>query len=387
MSAVTVLGAGGASASAPAGDSVCGDVNQFLGDAGHLGTLWGPGPTGTPSVLWSVPTASPMNSSVAVADGVVYVAAGIMGQGGLWAIDAADGAVLWSVELPGQPFSSTPAVVDGIAIVGDLDGNVTAIDVASRATAWTVSLAESISSSPAVADGTVYVNAEDVVYALDPATGETRWSFENGGDGGYTVESSPAVVDGVVYTTSISSDADDSLWALDAATGEELWSYGPDVPGLTSPVVRNDVVYAGGDGGLVAVDALTGDELWASPVGRIMSSPAATDEIVVAQTTGDMVAVDPATGAELWRSRTGGGWATPMAEDDVVYAGSNGVAAFHSIHLVDAATGEQLALVPGFGSVNAPVVITGGVMFAPTSDGVVALGTPGVNACAAPSNP
>ena len=275
-------------------------------------------------------------------------------------------------------------MVDGTAFIGDVDGNLSAVDLATRTVVWTVTLAESISSSPAVADGTVFVNAEDVLYAIDPADGSTRWSFDNGGDGGYTIESSPAVVDGVVYTTSASSESDDSLWALDAATGAELWSYAPDAPGLNTPAVVNGVVYAGGPGGLVAVDADSGDEVWSSAAGDIFSAPAVGDEVLIAQTNRDMVAVDISTGEPRWRADTGGTWSTPVIADGVVYVGSNGLAFQLSIHLVDVATGEQLGLVADLGSANAPVVITGGVVFAATDSGLVALGAPGANVRAAP---
>ena len=51
-------------------------------------------------------------------------------------------------------------------------------------------------SSPAVAEGLVYIGSYDThVYALDAATGEERWRFKTG----YVHDSSPAVVDGVVY--------------------------------------------------------------------------------------------------------------------------------------------------------------------------------------------
>ena len=56
-----------------------------------------------------------------------------------------------------------------------------------------------IYSSPAVADGVVYVGSQDGnVYALDAATGTEAWSFATGG----AVDSAPAVADGVVYVGS-----------------------------------------------------------------------------------------------------------------------------------------------------------------------------------------
>jgi len=54
-------------------------------------------------------------------------------------------------------------------------------------------------SSPAVANGTVYVGSEDNnVYALNATTGAKVWSFTTGS----SVYSSPAVANGVVYVGS-----------------------------------------------------------------------------------------------------------------------------------------------------------------------------------------
>ena len=54
-------------------------------------------------------------------------------------------------------------------------------------------------SSPAVANGVVYVGSFDAkVYALNATTGATLWTATTGGD----VISSPAVANGVVYVGS-----------------------------------------------------------------------------------------------------------------------------------------------------------------------------------------
>src|SRR5438105_3675813 len=53
-----------------------------------------------------------------------------------------------------------------------------------------------LGSSPAVANGVVYIGSGDhKVYALNATTGAKLWSYTTGGEGG----SSPAVVNGVVY--------------------------------------------------------------------------------------------------------------------------------------------------------------------------------------------
>jgi outer membrane protein assembly factor BamB len=90
-------------------------------------------------------------------------------------------------------------------------------------------------SSPAVANGVVYVGCDNRnVYALNATTGANLWSYTTGGN----VESSPAVANGVVYVGS----NDNNLYALNATTGANLWSY---TPVGSSPAVTNGVVYVG----------------------------------------------------------------------------------------------------------------------------------------------
>ena len=69
-----------------------------------------------------------------------------------------------------------------------------------------------VDSSPAVANGVVYVGSDDDnVYALNASTGALLWSYTTGND----VYSSPAVANGVVY---VGSD-DGNVYALNANTG------------------------------------------------------------------------------------------------------------------------------------------------------------------------
>jgi serine/threonine-protein kinase len=72
-------------------------------------------------------------------------------------------------------------------------------------------------SSPALANGVVYVGSEGGnVYALNATTGAKLWSYDTRD----YVNSSPAVANGVVYVGSIN----DNVYALNAATGAKLWS-------------------------------------------------------------------------------------------------------------------------------------------------------------------
>ncbi len=79
---------------------------------------------------------------------------------------------------------------------------------------WRFTTEGIVYSSPAVAEGTVYVGSEDKnLYAIDAVTGKEKWRF-TAGDHMY---SSPAVANGIVYVAS----EDKNLYAIDAVTGKE----------------------------------------------------------------------------------------------------------------------------------------------------------------------
>jgi hypothetical protein len=91
-------------------------------------------------------------------------------------------------------------------------------------------------SSPAVADGKVYVGADDgKIYCLNATTGEFIWNYTTGN----WVRSSPAVADGKVYVGS----RDNKFYCLDAATGALIWSYITSNDVYSSPAVADGVVY------------------------------------------------------------------------------------------------------------------------------------------------
>jgi outer membrane protein assembly factor BamB len=140
---------------------------------------------------------------------------------------------------------------------------------------WVFSTGSAIHSSPAVADGIIYVGSRDFkLYALDAATGDKRWEYETGS----WVESSPVIANGVVYFGS----NDGNLYALDARSGEKLWDFKTAYPVMSTPAVADGIVYFGADDYYVyALDAEQGTKLWGFKTdGYVTSSPAVANGIV-----------------------------------------------------------------------------------------------------------
>lgn len=239
------------------------------------------GCSGTPKVcapVWGT-TGSGGLSSPAVAGGVAYQ----LSSGTLEAYDAtgatncsgtpATCTPTWTATNPpgpgiAAPFDSSPAVSGGLLYIGSGDGKVRAFKTAATFPqctgvvpktcnpAWSRTIGANVVSSPAVANGVVYVGSDDdKLYALNATTGAVLWTAPTGGD----VDSSPTVANGVVY---VGSD-DGKLYAFDAAgtTGcsgsptvcTPLWSHTTGGEVASSPsVVSGNVYVASTDGKLYA---------------------------------------------------------------------------------------------------------------------------------------
>jgi len=88
--------------------------------------------------------------------------------------------------------------------VGSDDHNLYALNATTGAKLWNYTSRGWVESSPAVANGVIYVGSDDQlatagnVYAINAATGAKLWNFTTGGE----VHSSPAVVNGLLYVGS-----------------------------------------------------------------------------------------------------------------------------------------------------------------------------------------
>jgi len=103
---------------------------------------------------------------------------------------------------------------------------------------WDYTTGSEVYSSPAVADGKVYVGSwDDKVYCLNAATGAWIWDYTTGD----IVYSSPAVADGKVYVGSW----DSKVYCLNAATGAWVWDYTTGNYVYSSPAVADGKVYVG----------------------------------------------------------------------------------------------------------------------------------------------
>ncbi len=273
---------------------------------------------------WRFPAARAITSSPAVARGTVYVGsrdnrffAVNAGTGKLkWKVTTgADAPLAWGFE-SGDLYTSSPAWADGLVVFGSGDGNVYAVDDGTGAVRWRFTTGGRVRSSPAISGGRVYVGSMDgTLYALNLEDGRQIWRFDTeghtlrSGDFGFdrrTIQSSPAVANGRVFVGS----RDGFLYAVDAASGRQLWRVDHQMSWVnTSPAVSGDLVFAGSSDErfIQAVDVATGKERWRVTTERaVWSSPAiAENHVYVGDGSGTIYALDRATGQERWRHKAG----------------------------------------------------------------------------------
>ena len=230
----------------------------------------------TGAKLWQFTTGNSVWSSPAVANGVVYVGSF---DNNVYALLAGTGAKLWqfttgnyvaclprrwSTEWSTSVHTTTMflcperrhrrhavaihhrgvrGLFPGSVERAGLGAGVQGIDIGVKRTdvgakVWQFTTGNSIDTSPAVANGVVYVSSGDNnVYALNASTGAKLWQTA------VYLGTDAAVANGVVYVGS----GDNNVYALNASTGAELWQFTTGSFVESSPVVANGVVYVGSD--------------------------------------------------------------------------------------------------------------------------------------------
>ncbi|MFQ6130623.1 MAG: PQQ-binding-like beta-propeller repeat protein [Armatimonadota bacterium] len=215
--------------------------------------------------------------------------------------------------------------------------------------AWKRQLSGSCQSTPTVADGRLFIGANDgCLYAYEAASGRLLWRFTTGGE----VRSQPAVDQAgrLIYFGS----ADGSVYAV-TRDGEPAWRSDVGSPVYASPLLAQGMVVCGTSGGdVVALDGETGGLLWRSeaPEYAIESGFAVGEGAVYAGAWDRFVyALGLANGALRWRVPSRGSdregtvarYYSP-ADCAPAVAGRNLFVADRAYYLtiLDALTGERL---------------------------------------------
>jgi hypothetical protein len=185
-----------------------------------------------------------------------------------------------------------------------------------------------LKSSPAVANGKVYIGSLDGnLYALDASNGNIIWKTETG-----PIESSPAVANGAVYFTS-QEPAAGGLYKLNADTGALIWkqtlpyqiSFVGGTELLGSPSVAAGMVFASSNwGAYYAVNEATGDIIWKfidkEAIEFIVSSPIYANANLFIINKFNIACLNASNGNMLWNTFTGDElYTSPSYADGKIY--------------------------------------------------------------------
>jgi eukaryotic-like serine/threonine-protein kinase len=275
---------------------------------------------------------------------------------GLYSAPAITGEpkLLWRFQTKGRIVSS-PAIADGVVYVGSTDHYFYAIDERTGAEIWKLKTGSRISSSALVSGGLVYFESYDgQFYAVDKSNGAVKWKFAIPGERRFAAPH----IHGALPAAEIMPDPFDVF--------------------LSSPAIWHDTVYFGsGDNNIYALDAGSGALKWKFRTGNVVhASPALADGMLyIGSWDHFFYALDAASGTLRWKYETGtdndihnqeGIQSSAVVADGAVYFGCRDA----NLYALEAHSGKLLWKYNNNGSwvVGSPA-ISGDRLYWATSDG------------------
>jgi len=322
-------------------------------------------PPATLKLLWMYDAGDVIDSSAAIADGVVYVGGG---DGDLIALDLASGAVRWKYTTGNLIGESSPAVGADAVYVGDLGGILHAVNARDGKALWTFKTGSEIKSSPVIVAGateTVLIGSYDGhLYALEARTGRMRWKVLTRGQ----VHATPAVQDGLAFI----AGCDAIFRAIRVTDGREMYQVESGSYTAASPVVSGDRAYFGTfNYEMLALDLKKRTVVWrySQPDAQFpyYSSAALSDGRVIVGGRDKVVhAIDTTTGRAAWTFATKARVdSSPVVAAGRVYVGSSD----GRLYVLDAASGAKLSEFDTGAAITASPAIAGGRVVIGSQDG------------------
>lgn len=233
-------------------------------------------------------------------------------------------------------YKITPTLIDGVIYVASSDGEVAAINAANGARLWRVELERPLSGGVGYHNRSLYLGGADgSVLQLSAEDGAVEWEAAVSGE----VLAAPVVSDDWVIVQTY----DGKLLGFRSGAEEPSWTFTSDVPVLTlrgtsAPILVGGNAIAGfGDGKVVAVDVDSGNISWEARIGvpqgsseidRIVDVDGAMTqqgiELFVASYQGRVAALDSRTGRKLWQQNVSSVTGTNVGFGNVYVADVDG---------------------------------------------------------------
>ncbi len=316
-------------------------------------------------LVWTFAANGPVNSSVAVGDGRVFVASE---DGSVYALNLIDGKKLWSFRTGGD-VEAPPLLLDGTLFVGSTDSFLYAIDASKGRQKWKYNAGAQIIGSAnwfrrPDGDGMrILVCSNDEVHCIDAATGGGVWKYKTE----HLINGAPAVAD----QKAVFGNCGGIIHVISAA-GKKVRTIELDSPVIGSPAAAGRLAWVGNFAKeLVCMDLDEGKIVWryADADGPFYSSPAVSGDRVVAGSQDEQVhCIDRSNGKRIWVFTTGGAVdSSPVVcGDRVVVASDDG-----RLYLLNLSDGKELWSYEIGQPIKASPAVAGKVIIVGSEDGVV----------------
>lgn len=311
--------------------------NLFRGDAGSSGVAKTTLPA-EPEVIWKykVKNGSFESTPVIVAEGDRDPMA-IVGDldGRLIALNLSDGKLLWEKDLGELGFTAAAVHRDGKIFVGDFDGFFHCYDLDGKPV-WKYETESEINGSANFYKALVLFGAQDgCLYAVERDSGKLKWKYEADDQ----IQCSTTVAGNRAFL----AGCDSKLHVVDLNSGKKAAHVEIQSPTGTTPATLGDRVYFGTQQGtFLAVDWKKAKIDWKrdDPLGGTMivaSAAVNENQVVYAAQNRQVISLDPKSGDERWVARLKSKVdASPVIVGDrVLVAGTDG-----RLFLLDQKTGE-----------------------------------------------
>ena len=190
--------------------------------------------------LWSTNTMAPIHCSPALENGII-----ILGNddGEVIALNSADGKIIYRKKV-GHLFLGCTAISDSIAYLGSYDGNIYAVDIGNGKLKWKFDTGIRIISTPVFNDKNIFIcNLGGTIFALKKSDGKEIWRTDAGG----VINATPLLSKNILLVPNL----EDELLFLNAATGRIDKKFPMPSHVKLSPLIFGNTLFTGYDNGTV----------------------------------------------------------------------------------------------------------------------------------------
>jgi orotate phosphoribosyltransferase len=270
-------------------------------------------------------------------------------SGVFWALNQRDGSIAWSYKVgfhaKGKSIFSSPAIWKDTVLFGAYDGNFYALNKETGEKKWIFFEADSIGSSPAIADDLCLafiglefglIKKRGGIAAIDLKTGKKVWDYIMPA---YT-HSSPIYIKKKRQIVVGSNDG--AAYLFDAKSGVLIWKFQTGHPteeelqkgfseydikeSFAYDMKRDLIIFGNVKGEVFAIARDSGEKMWSfkAEFGFYSTPVIYKDTVLISSVDRHLYCLNLDDGKEKWRWRAGARiFATPVVVNGSVYIGAN----------------------------------------------------------------